>query len=270
MIMPNDTRPQDLSGLARRYFTSQFTEHDRIFFTDGYVKATIIFGTSPDIASVRELTGSIYDAMDGLLHSFTRRCQREGKNIACMKGCLYCCHQCVLAMPHEVLFLADHMKKNMSGDEYRQAMRKTDEKDRITSGMKAQDFLYYKHPCSLLSDKGVCSVYPVRPMACRTYLSANVISCIREQRAPRDMKHFPELYGFPVRAGRMVNMGITVALSELKIHNTEWPFESALRTAMKTDNLLEKWLEGQDIFKTREMGADETEFIENFGRNNAG
>jgi len=39
---------------------------------------------------------------------------------------------------------------------------------------------------------------------------------------------------------------------------------------MKTDNPLEKWLEGQKIFKTREMSADETEFIENFGRNNAG
>jgi len=57
-----------------------------------------------------------------------------------------------------------------------------------------------------------CSIYDVRPMACRIYLSTNLDSCRRFYQQPEDESNYPALLDFPMRAGRMMNEGFKSAL----------------------------------------------------------
>jgi Fe-S-cluster containining protein len=239
---------------------------DDIFFQEGYQHTREAMRSALTLETFTTLCTTFYDAMDGLIDSFITRCRKEGKKVACMAGCSYCCNQCVLVLPHEMLFLSRHISNTFTRDRKKDIIQKICTKEKATRSMRAQEFLHYKHPCPLLSERGACSVYPARPMACRTYLSANVISCIDELKNPFEVETFPDLYDFPIRAGRMINMGITRALEEKNIFNTEWLFEASLKTSLEAPGSFKRWLSGEDLFCVRALESDEISYMENFGK----
>ena len=131
--------------------------------------------------------------------------------------------------------------------------------------MTVREFLHYKSPCPLL-EQGNCLAYEARPMACRTYISSSVDSCIEEYHNPLDPEIFPDLYGFTLRVGRMINEGICNFLFENNIPATEWQIESALLTACEEKDAFTRWLNGEDIFRKRDYTIEEFAYLDNFGK----
>jgi len=243
------------------------SEIDTIFFNDGYNLAWKHLEWEISVLTMLNLTGEVYETIDGLMDSFISRCLHEGKKVDCRKGCYHCCHQAVFALPYEVLSLVHYIKDNLTDNVIREIKKNTVRKNKITEGMNIRQFLHYKSPCPLLL-KGICAVYEARPMACRTYISSGNEGCLNEYNNPSDINIFPDLYEFPIYTGRMINEGICSYLTENQIYSTEWLIESILFTVFEKKDAFDCWIQGENVFQKRNYSDDEIKYLQNFGPGN--
>ena len=72
-------------------------------------------------------------------------------------------------------------------------------------------------------------------MACRIYLSSSVPSCKRDFEEPGGDRHKPELYEFPLNAGRMLNEGFVSCLKQLGLKSVELPLEQGYASLVSLD-----------------------------------
>jgi Fe-S-cluster containining protein len=241
------------------------SEIDSIFFSDGYNLAKKYLEEKITIENLLALSGNVYESIDGLMDSFISRCRKEGKNVDCSKGCSICCCQAVLVLPYEILTLFNHLSKNLSDNDIQALSERAHHRDEVTKNMKVMEFLNYKSPCPLLINDS-CIAYSARPMACRTYISSSKEGCVKEYHNPADHDIFPDLYEFTIRAGRMINEGICVYLTEKKILTTEWQIESMLITAFEMKDSFERWIAGENVFQKRNYSDEEIYWLNNFGK----
>ena len=253
----------ETSNTNHPHFSSEI---DRVFFTDGVKMASEYLKSGITTENLLTLSDSIYESMDQLIETFIQKCLKEKKTVDCKQGCYLCCCQAVLILPYEILYLYRYLKENVEKKVLTAILRRAKEKNEITSKMKAREFLHYKAPCPLL-ENGSCLAYEARPLACRTYISSRVDSCIEEYHNPHNVNIFPDLYDFTIRAGRMINEGISNYLIENNIPATEWQIESSLLTAFEDKKAFDKWLSGENIFQKRNYTMEELVYIDNFGKN---
>jgi len=212
----------------------QFSENDRIFYSDGYklAQSAIENGLSND--TLFSAIESLYTEIDGLNDSIVALAERQNIKVACFKGCHWCCHQAVFANSYELHFLSEKIKENFSSEELADVIAKTDAKRAITSELSEDEVLRFKAPCPLLRD-GSCSAYAARPMACRIYLSTKLDTCLEFYRHPENEANFPALIDFPLRAGKMMNEGFRAALKEFGIETAEFRLEEGLSITLKNN-----------------------------------
>lgn len=105
------------------------------------------------MAAVRE----VMEAMD-------RTIKEGNRENSCKKGCNFCCRINVDVMPEEAEVIAEYCRENdipISKDYLKKQMKIRKEEIGFSSVAA----------CVFLKD-GECSIYPVRPLACRKYLVA--------------------------------------------------------------------------------------------------
>lgn len=111
------------------------------------------------------------------------------KNIvlACLCGCNYCCNLKVKARAYELFLIAQYIIDKFAVGKREQTITKLNEHKTHLSQITSNDHISTNVPCPLLFD-GVCSVYPVRPFACRAYYALDVSSCRYSFENPSDLK----------------------------------------------------------------------------------
>ena len=233
-----------------------------VFFHDGYRLASEYLKDGTSRSALIQLMSSVYESVDGLIDSFTKRCEREGLAVDCRKGCSFCCSQAVLASPHEVLAIHEFLRNSLSAGTERIKMRAAD-KHSETKHMSAKEFLHFIHPCPFL-EHGDCLVYPVRPMACRCYLSSDAGSCRDQYENPEDRKKIAALYDFPLKAGRSMNEGIRSALMEKGLVPSEWLLETFMAAVFEREGILASWLEGNTPFNIRRLTPEENRYLREY------
>lgn len=181
-----------------------------------------------------------YENIDQLIESFVVRCKQSNVNVDCKKGCEYCCHQLVYASIHEVLYITHYLKEHFSKEEIEGIGKKASAKADESVLNKENGISKLSHPCPLLVD-GSCSVYSVRPMACRIYLSSDVNSCKLRYNLQDDEKNYPALFEFLLVAGRNMNSGFGSKLSELEYQVVESSLESLLAKVINEYDFEETW-----------------------------
>jgi len=200
---------------------------EKAFYHDGFqlgMKASET-GITPD--KLFSALAEMYAAIDSMNTSLQQFAQQQGQQIACKKGCQWCCHQPVFAMDYELDFLKQYIGKNFTPRQQTRIKEKALKKNEALGRLKGDKLLNAKHPCPLLV-QGVCTAYAARPMACRIYLSSNVDSCRKFYRKPEDNSNFPALLDFPMRAGRMMNEGFRAALKDNGVVAKEFRIEERL------------------------------------------
>ena len=231
-----------------------------IFYNDGFRLAMEFISGGISRYTILQLMGSAYESIDGLINSFSNRCEREGMKVDCHKGCEYCCSQAVLASNHEVLLIWHYMDEHMTAGLIDAIKSRNSIKHKITHQMSAMEFLHYMHPCPFLED-GSCIIYPVRPMACRCYLSASMKSCQDQHDNPEDRTRIAALYEFPLKAVRSMNEGIRSALMETGLIPSEWLLETFMAAVYADETILETWLAGKTPFNIRNLTPDENRYM---------
>ena len=211
-----------------------FTEHDHIFYSDGFKLAQIAIEHGLSNVTLFSAIESLYAAIDGLNDSVVALAERQNMRVACHKGCHWCCHQAVYANSYELHFLSEKIKSRFSKEQISECIEAAEAKSAVTSKMDEEQISTYKSPCPLL-ENGACSVYDARPMACRIYLSTKLNTCLEFYQHPENKLNYPALIDFPLRAGRMMNEGFMAALKGYGIETAEFRLEEGLRIVLKNE-----------------------------------
>jgi Fe-S-cluster containining protein len=219
----------------------ELREIRRIFYRDGYRLAHQYLDKELTAANIKLAIAQLYQSVDELLESFLERSATEGTPADCKKGCAWCCHQEVFAVTHEFLFLQDFAKRNLAEKEREGILLRSREKVMLTMDKPVEKQLRVRHACPFLSE-GSCMVYEARPMACRIYLSSSVASCKREHDQPGNKKNIPELFEFPLIAGRMLNEGFVAYLKQAGLRTSELPLEQGYSSMATMGQTMEDWV----------------------------
>lgn len=223
----------------------QQKEMEQAFINDGYSLAAELSGQSTKaevLAKIRQL----YHQIDLLTDSFMDYSQRNGRAMDCRMGCSWCCYQSVFASTHEVLVIEDYLTNHFSKEVVEGIKVAATEKAGRSKAASNKDLLKMQGACPLLKN-GVCMVYPVRPMACRIYLSSDVKTCVDKYKRPGHKDAKPALFAFMMDAGQHMNYGFVSGLLEKQLISNEAPLEWLLHQFLNDNENFEKWLNGQEL-----------------------
>jgi dihydrofolate reductase len=112
-----------------------FTENDRIFYSDGYRLAQSAVQQGLSNETLFSAIESLYAAIDGLNESIIALAKRQNIEVACHKGCHWCCHQAVYANSYELHFLSERIKIRFSPEKVTKWLKATEAKSEATSKM---------------------------------------------------------------------------------------------------------------------------------------
>jgi Fe-S-cluster containining protein len=108
-------------------------------------------------------------------------------NLACRDGCSFCCHQKVRARAQEIFSIAHYIQSEFSKEEQTRLISRLKKNVAALAGLSEIEHSRKNVACPLLDDSR-CSVYSVRPGACRTYHSLDVKSCEYSYSHPGDVQ----------------------------------------------------------------------------------
>ena len=184
---------------------------------------------------------------------------------ACHSGCAHCCYQAVGVSAPEVFAIHAHLRATRTPAELDAVIARVRDADDRTRGLTPTERLSPHNPCPFLVDER-CSIYDVRPLACRGTNSLDADACARALRDPAARAQF--LAGTltipcflePIRAFHAIAAGVQLALDEL--HGLEvLPLEltAAMRIMVDDpDTTPQRWLGGHDPFQAA-RGGDATD-----------
>lgn len=221
---------------------------EQIFIHDGFDVAFEI----PNKPNKEEFTThlqNLFNQIDALTNSFVDNCRKENIPVDCKAGCSWCCYQPVFALTHELLVINEYMHKNLSAEDIEDIKQKTYAKYERTKGMDYDEILKVNYVCPFLIDNK-CSVYPVRPLACRIYLSRKVNACIDKFNNPEDGKREMPLFGFIMDAGKNLNFGFVYGLEKKSLFSKEAPLEQIMKAIFENPDSFSQFLDGKILHES--------------------
>ena len=168
---------------------------------------------------------------------------RRAGQIECRRGCTYCCHVNVIATPLEAARLAVRLRAGRRLDLERAVLAAGER----LAGLDARARLAHKAPCPLLVEDA-CSLYEVRPLACRALVSVSVRDCERHFRGGGEaLRAMPSLLTPRLVASGFIS-GEIAALGDLGLASHLVELTAALALLLGDPTALDRWLGGEDVF----------------------
>lgn len=203
-------------------------------------------------APAREIVGTIAemvqkDAETGASAMSERVSGGRRLPLACAEGCSYCCRtSTVHASTPEILRIAAWLKEHRSPEQVAELQARAkvaaERIGPLDLGGRARE----KVPCPLLEpSSGRCTVYDVRPIACRAYHSGSVEACKRahdESEANPVLPIDPPLF----RVAHAHGFGMMTALVSEGLDAGPYDLTAALPVALESD-LDDRWLAGEKV-----------------------
>lgn len=161
--------------------------------------------------------------------------------IACRKGCSTCCASYVAVTGPEVFLIARWL--GAGGPE---VAGRLDAFTAADGGRTREERMERPQRCPLLTADGACSIYPVRPTACRSLLSFDVSACERIF-GLRTGESVPA-YGASILLRVRYQAALRAALAINRLPAVSWELTAALARALVTPDAETRWLAGEDVF----------------------
>lgn len=181
------------------------------------------------------LAERVYDAFE--------RSARPGapvERLACKKGCAYCCHGMVAITAPEAFALAARVRKGGAD-----AIAQFREGATAVAGKSASERLGAKLPCPLLGGDGACTVYAVRPLACRRVVALDLKPCLEEFEGQDGDIEVPAHYN--THAANVL-VALAAALAGARQPFAHYEFSSAVLRVLDTIDAEARWRGGDDVF----------------------
>jgi Fe-S-cluster containining protein len=177
-------------------------------------------GRAATLAGAVDLARHVTTATSRLIEGLLARAPSGA--IACRAGCDHCCYQLVGVTPPEALAIFDHLSRTASDAELAELAPRIAAARARTRGLSAGERFSPHHPCPFLEQPtGRCTIYEVRPLACRGMNSLDAKECEARLRDPETRAEFlagrelGHTFLEPIRAFHAVSAGLQLALAEL-------------------------------------------------------
>ena len=177
------------------------------------------FGADIPMAAQERFVTRVYRYVDRATAGGLDRLRADqGIVPACKPGCCHCCRYHILINRAEAHTLAQYIKREFSQERMEALRRRTQQwhawddsrPGRYPSaGLHAQtDLSGYEHGCPLLVD-GICSVYPVRPVVCRTHFVSSLARLCQAANDPQSTEDTPVVLSCFVKEARRYKMALS-------------------------------------------------------------
>jgi Fe-S-cluster containining protein len=171
----------------------------------------------------------------------TNKLCEDQPELACHKGCATCCTLRVLATAPEIFLIAKTIKAD---PELAKVLpERIFASDKLTRNLDEPGRVKLRNRCPFILSAGSCSIYPVRPLACRGHASYSVKDCV-DAAGGRAVEI---AYSEPHQLVRsLVQNALQSALRE---HNLAWgiyELNHGLSIALTDEHALDEWLKGND------------------------
>lgn len=165
---------------------------------------------------------------------------------ACRHGCNTCCSQPELSLSAvEVFCIAEHIEKTFSADQIDALQQRLSNlKTAKISTADANPQPLYE--CPLVTTSG-CSVYDVRPFACRGHHSYDLGECEEAKQTGFTVPVIHQ-YGEQVAAAQMIVVALRQSLIENNMEADLLDLHLALKTALDDPETKTRWLGGDTVF----------------------
>lgn len=162
--------------------------------------------------------------------------------VACGKGCSHCCYVWVSVSAPEVLFIAKRLRRRPDAQAIRDKV--------VAAHLSTKDFGFevrdeHPSPCPLLVNN-LCSIYDIRPKACRLAPSGDAEVCARSyhnlshEDIPMPMMH--------LMSRSYYGIALAAALKHSNLPHVSLEFNGALSRAFEIADAEARWLNGENIF----------------------
>ena len=131
-----------------------------------------ILSGPPGALRTVDLARTTYELTDRSIGQVHAACH-DGHRVACQSGCTYCCTFPVAASAPEILAIAAFVRERFDGERQAALNVRIEANIAATDGMDMGQRDHVRLDCPFL-EAGRCSVYEVRPIACRGVSSYSV------------------------------------------------------------------------------------------------
>lgn len=242
---PNRVAPERLAAVTGVRLKSE--QWKAVGFLAEFAKQMVIlaFPGQKTSTSASNLIKEVYHIVDDMIAG----CLKTGKKPPCKTRCFLCCYMQVRATPLEVLCIVDFLHTRLSPSELSKLRQRLTVTDETTRGLDSHQRACTKTVCPLLVD-GKCSVYPVRPIACRVYHSLNLVDCeVPLDDVERSVTIRPDISGLSMG----ISAGLTEGLRAVGLQTPLLELVAGLRTVMDEPESVKRWLSGEPAFEEAEI-----------------
>lgn len=176
----------------------------------------------------------LHEQVDALTEKIKKK---PGVHFDCKAGCSYCCSLRVAATPPEVFLIARHLKKLPTAS-LSELIERLKTRSEAARGVLTEDFFL---PCTMLAD-GQCTIYSIRPVMCRKYLSLDVEECKKPDASA------PENHEMAMLSSALI-FGTSQAYARAKLSNQIHELGQALLVALTDPAAEDRWYRGEEIFE---------------------
>lgn len=166
--------------------------------------------------------------------------------VACRAGCSWCCTTThVATSAPEILRIADALRRQMAPTELARLIERLNRRANRIAEMPEERRPRARIPCALLIDHR-CSIYDVRPLACKGWTSSSAQACESSYRSgwERAIPNGARRLGISVS----VRQGVREALDQGGLDGAKLDLTVALRIALSEPDTAERWLAGEPVF----------------------
>lgn len=199
-------------------------------------------GRSPE--NIHDTVVKFYDRISSRIDKIVTNNQLD---IACKKGCCYCCYLRVEVRAYEVFTISRFIHQKRSDVEIKQLIDRLRSTADAISGLTREEHFARNVECSLLLD-GECSVYAVRPALCHKHHSLSEQQCQRSFENPSDVSIPPVGHPLIIQSTRAAILGFRDALDKVGLDSNLYELNSALLVALEHPEFGKKWRKGKKAF----------------------
>lgn len=165
--------------------------------------------------------------------------------LACHEGCHWCCNMKVTASAPEVLLIAHHLETTTPASELARIKGRVRELALDPRIFSSDDKPKARIPCALLSPAGACTIYAVRPLACRGWNALDADAC---RRSLDDESELGDMNVQLARDCAVVSVGLLEGLQGSGLGDELLELTAGLDIALHEPGALERWVSGERLF----------------------
>jgi Fe-S-cluster containining protein len=246
-------RPRPLGRKAKRVRPparpKRFTEEPAVIRAriTAAVESLKILSEPPAALSTANLARNAYDLTDRSIGQVHAACH-DGHRVACRSGCTYCCMVPVAASAPEVLAIATFVRERFDEDRQAALDLRVEANIAATEGMDMGQRDRVRLDCPFLV-AGECTVYEVRPIACRGYSSYKVEDCREDYEHPGTGVEMLA-NGLRELVFGAVREGLAIACKSASVEHRLLELVRAYKIASGDPSLAENWRGRPEAFET--------------------